>query len=92
MIIMIMIMIMIINIIIIIIYNVCTDLGACRTHKGGGGGGGGQAQSSLHESSLGGIEKLSLTLPHQGIESSDFNSADTLTTPDLKSNSLTTSA
>ena len=41
-------------------------LGACCTHKGGGG----QAQISLHKGWLGGIEKVPLNLPHQGIEPS----------------------
>ena len=45
------------------IFNVCTIVGACRTHEGPG-----QTQTSLHKSSLGGTEQLYLALPRQGIE------------------------
>ena len=45
------------------IFNVRTNVGACRTHVEA------QAQTSLQKSLLsGGTEKLSLTLPDQGIE------------------------
>ena len=40
-----------------------TNLEVCHTHEGDG------SQTSLHKSGLGGIQKLSFTLPHQGIDS-----------------------
>ena len=48
------------------IFNGCAHLGADRTHKGGGGGSG--TIKSAQELTLGGIEKLFLTLFRQGIE------------------------
>ena len=46
------------------IFNMCTNLGACHKHKG--------TQTSLHMGCLEGIQKLSFTLPHQGIEPKVF--------------------
>ena len=45
----------------------CTNVGACRPHEEGR-----QAQASPHWSGLGGMDTLSLTLPHQGIEPKVF--------------------
>ena len=52
------------------IFNVRTYLGVCCTQEGGVGGGGPGSKKSAQDSR--GIEKLSLTLHHQGIEPKVF--------------------